>query len=93
MPCQINNKAVKLFLEQTDTSFGMIFAPEAKYMGGFIGAMRHILQKPDLSRIQLATWLRGMTGENPAPRRSERVQWRKFMAGYVCSNANSNAVS
>jgi hypothetical protein len=55
----------------------------------FIKSFRHVMQKPDLSRAQLASMLRA--AERRHHTRDNDENWADFMAGKVQSCANSNA--
>ncbi len=104
MPCHIKNNKIRLLVEETNTTFGIIMGGqtaansdntdhESAAAYSFIRTFRQILQKPDLSKAQLVSWLRKAQGgkDTRKVRHADRVLWRKFMAGYVTSNANSNA--
>jgi hypothetical protein len=54
----------------------------------FIKCFRHVLQKPDLSRAQLASMLRA--AERRKNRHDNDDQWSKTMAFMISSGANSN---
>jgi hypothetical protein len=54
----------------------------------FISSFRHILQKPDLSRAQLASMLRN--AERYKKNSGEKVNWASLMKGVMASGANSN---
>lgn len=54
----------------------------------FIRSFRHVLQKPDLSRAQLASMLRA--AERRKGRRDNDGNWASFMAKNISDHANSN---
>lgn len=54
----------------------------------FIKGFRHVLQKPDLSRAQLASMLRA--AERRKTRRDNDDKWADMMAKTIAKGANSN---
>jgi len=56
--------------------------------GNFMQSFRHILQKPDLSRAQLSSMLRGIERHRQNPRIN--LQWPSFIADMLQKQANSN---
>lgn len=54
----------------------------------FISGFRHVLQKPDLSRAQLASMLRA--AERRKNRRDNDDKWMDMMAKTISNGANNN---
>lgn len=54
----------------------------------FISGFRHILQKPDLSRAQLASMLRA--AERRHNHRDNDDKWASIMAKTIATGANNN---
>lgn len=55
-------------------------------------SIRKVIQKPDISSIQLLSWLSSKRKENAKASRKNGREWSRFMAGYLGSNANLNDV-
>ena len=94
MACHIKNKKVQLRLGKTDTAFDIIMqrgrVAEKNAAYDFMRSFRQLLQKPDLSKAQLRSWL-NTSERRKAPRvREEARRWDVFMREYVTSNANCN---
>lgn len=93
------NDKMRVLLTESDYAFQIIMntggsanADYADYTSdNFIQSFRHILQKPDLSRAQLASMLR--QAERRKRRRESDVSWSDFMAGMVQKQANTNVVN
>ena len=91
-----DDENMKILLQESDYAFSIMvngggttntdFADFAS--NNFIRSFRHIMQKPDLSRAQLASMLR--TAEKRKSRRDNDVNWPDFMAKTIKSSANSN---
>lgn len=96
MVCHVKNKKVELLLEETDTAFGIIMnqgvrrdmAANPAY--NFMRSFRQLLQKPDLSKAQLSSWLRTAERRKTPRKREDVRRLGAFMQEYVLSNANSN---
>jgi len=56
-----------------------------------IRSIRQVLQKPDVSHIQLLAWLRNKKKKSDTQTKQQGREWSRFMAGYLHSNANANA--
>lgn len=91
---------MKLLLQESQYTFNILMetggntnSDFADYTSNnFIRSFRHILQKPDLSRAQLASMLR----QAERQRREKRVsrddtQWAQLLSALITQNANSNA--
>ena len=68
-------------------------APNSDYADytseNFIKSFRHVMQKPDLSRAQLASMLRA--AERRKKRRDNDDNWADFMSGVIArGGCNSN---
>ena len=87
---------MKILLEESDMAFtitmetgGANNTDFADYTSNnFIKGFRHVLQKPDLSRAQLASMLRA--AERRRKHRDNDDQWSKTMASMISNGANSN---
>lgn len=87
---------MKILLAESDFAFsimneagGNTNSDYADYTSNhFINAFRHVMQKPDLSRIQLASMLR--RAERRKNRRNNDESWADFMAKTMVKGANSN---
>lgn len=92
---------MKMLLNESDFAFSILMdsggsanSDYADYTSdNFIKSFRHILQKPDLSRAQLASMLRA--AERRKKRRDNDDQWADFMTHVIInggSNNNSNNI-
>ena len=87
---------MKILLQESDYAFsvtmqtgGSANSDFADYASNnFIRSFRHVMQKPDLSRAQLASMLRN--AERRKNRRDNDESWADFMAKVITTNANSN---
>ena len=87
---------MKILLQESDYAFSIMvenggttntdFADFTS--NNFIRSFRHIMQKPDLSRAQLASMLR--VAEKRKSRRDNDLNWSDFMARTVQNSANAN---
>lgn len=90
------NDAMKIMLKDSDYAFSITmqsgganntdFADYTSH--NFISGFRHILQKPDLSRAQLASMLRA--AERRRKSRDNDHKWADTMAAAIASSANNN---
>ena len=91
-----DNEKMKILLKESETAFSIMMGAGgvtntdfADFTSShFINGFRHILQKPDLSRAQLAAMLRH--AEKRKKRRDNDTNWANFMAGVISKGANSN---
>ena len=91
-----DDESMRILLQESDYAFSIMvneggttntdFADFTS--NNFIRSFRHIMQKPDLSRAQLASMLR--TAEKRKNRRDNDVNWSDFMAKTVKNSSNSN---
>ena len=86
---------MKILLKDSDYAFaismegGVINSDFADYTSNnFITGFRHVLQKPDLSRAQLASMLRA--ADRRSRRRKNDINWAESMAAMVTKKANTN---
>lgn len=87
---------MKILLEESNYAFNVMVeagggtnADYADYTSNnFIKSFRHVLQKPDLSRMQLASMLR--QAERRKTRRDNDDTWADTMANLVAKGANQN---
>jgi len=87
---------MKILLKESEYAFSILMesggttnSDYADYASNnFIKSFRHVLQKPDLSRAQLASMLRN--AERRQNRRDNDDKWADVMASMVSSGANSN---
>lgn len=87
---------MKILLQESDYAFSVTMQAGgsanfdfADYTSNnFIQSFRHIMQKPDLSRAQLASMLRN--AERRKNRRDNDDTWADFMAHVITNSANSN---
>lgn len=94
-----DDETMKILLQESDYAFSIMvenggttntdFADFTS--NNFIRSFRHIMQKPDLSRAQLASMLR--MAEKRKTRRDNDANWSDFMAKTMSESANSNAVN
>ena len=90
---------MKILLEESDMAFtitmetgGANNTDFADYTSNnFIKGFRHVLQKPDLSRAQLASMLR--QAERRRRKQNTDEKWSKTMASMIASGSNSNLES
>ena len=91
------NMTMKFLLEETNYAFkitmdggGSSNSDYADYTSNnFINGFRHVLQKPDLSRAQLASMLR--EAERRQNKKSHKeVNWAETMAKTISQSSNSN---
>ena len=90
------SQKMKILLKESDYAFSILMetggsanTDYADYTSGnFIRSFRHIMQKPDLSRAQLASMLRA--AERRKKRRDTDIKWADFMAGTLNKHANTN---
>ena len=91
-----SSETMKILMNESDTAFSILMGSGGVTntdfadftSNNFISSFRHVLQKPDLSRAQLASMLRN--AERRKKRRDNDTNWPSFMAGVVASGANSN---
>lgn len=91
-----SDDAMKILLQESDYAFSIMMenggsanTDFADFTStNFIRSFRHIMQKPDLSRAQLAAMLR--VAEKRKNRRDNDMNWATFMAKTVSNQANSN---
>jgi hypothetical protein len=87
---------MKIILQESDYAFSIMTdsggSNNTDYAdftsNNFIKSFRHILQKPDLSRAQLASMLR--QAERRKNRRDNDDKWADKIAAVVSGNANNN---
>ena len=87
---------MRILLKESDFAFSIMMdsggvsnSDYADYTSeNFIRSFRHIMQKPDLSRAQLASMLR--SAERRKKRRDNDKNWADFMSGVMTGGANSN---
>jgi CBS-domain-containing membrane protein len=87
---------MKILLQESDYAFSIMVenggATQTDFAeftsNNFIRSFRHIMQKPDLSRAQLASMLRN--AERRKRRRDNDMNWADFMSQTVHNTANSN---
>ncbi len=87
---------MRILLQESDYAFNVMMqagggtnSDYADYTSNnFITSFRHVLQKPDLSAMQLATMLR--QAERRRNRRDNDENWASTMANLVKNNANQN---
>ena len=53
-------------------------------------SIRKVMQKPDVSSIQIMSWLRGQRKEKAQATKKQGREWSRFMSAYLGSNANAN---
>ncbi len=88
---------MKILLKESDYAFkitmdtgGVTNSDYADYTSSnFIRNFRHVMQKPDLSRAQLASMLRA--AERRKKRRDNDDMWADTMATVIAKGANNNA--
>lgn len=88
---------MKILLKESDFAFSITMetsgAPNSDYAdytaSNFITSFRHIMQKPDLSRAQLASMLRA--AERRKKRRDNDENWADFMTNMISQSANANS--
>lgn len=51
-------------------------------------SIRKVMQRPDVSRIQIMSWLRSKQKQRIKAESQKSREWSRFMSGYVGSNAN-----
>ena len=92
-----DNEVMRILLEESDYAFkitmqsgGVANSDYADYTSNnFINSFRHIMQKPDLSRAQLASMLRA--AERNRKRDDQMADsWSKTMASVMRNTANIN---
>lgn len=90
-----SHESMKILLNESSFAFtitmesGSSNTDYADYTSNnFISGFRHVLQKPDLSRAQLASMLRA--AERRQNRRDNDFQWADTMAKTISKGANSN---
>ena len=88
MSCSIMDKKFQLLLEDTKTNFNLSLGGDAG--DGYLDSFRGALQRPDLSRVQIAALLR-KAAKKQRSIKSQEVYWKNFMTRYVTQNANTNA--
>jgi hypothetical protein len=91
-------ETMKILLQESDYAFtitmesgGATNSDYADYTSNnFIHSFRHIMQKPDLSRAQLASMLRAAERNR---KRDDKTSdsWAKTMAAVIANGANGNA--
>lgn len=87
---------MKILLKESEFAFSITMehggVPNIDYAdytaSNFIRSFRHIMQKPDLSRAQLASMLR--TAERRRKRRDNDENWAEFMSQVIAQSANAN---
>lgn len=95
-----DNEIMRILLKESDYAFtitmqsgGATNSDYADYTSNnFINGFRHIMQKPDLSRAQLASMLRSAE----RTRKKENAtsdDWANTMAVIMANSANGNAVN
>lgn len=97
MPYTTKRNSVKLMMGKNSPSFGIMMddghatrARQYRETASFdmIKSIRQILQKPDVSRIQLLSWLRRHKKATDTMTRQNGREWARFMTAYVRTNAN-----
>lgn len=91
-----DDENMRILLQESDYAFSIMVGNGgttntdfAEYASdNFIRSFRHIMQKPDLSRAQLASMLR--MAERRRKRRDNDVNWADFMTQTMKNHANSN---
>ena len=92
------DKDMKIILKESNYAFqlmesgGATNSDFADYTSNnFIKSFRHVMQKPDLSRAQLASMLRA--AERRRHPRDNDTNWADFMAARVrdCANMNTDS--
>ena len=94
MPHIINSDSVKLVLNKENHQISVTMAKNKDELSeadqksfDMIRSLRQVLQKPDISQIQLMAWLRQKTKSGSASRQENR-EWSRFMSSYIGTNAN-----
>lgn len=89
--------SVKLMMGKNSPRFGIMMDDDRATQSrlyresasfDMIKSIRQILQKPDVSRIQLLSWLRSRKKASKTMTRQNGREWARFMAAYVRTNAN-----
>ena len=90
MYCSIVNGRVQLFLQDSGTSISMSAGSGAAEDGDDGAGLSHsALQRPEVSRAQLAALLRKVLKKQKSGK-SQQTYWTAFLTNYVRQNANSN---
>lgn len=92
-----SDENMKILLKESEFAFSILMdtggVPNSDYADytseNFIKSFRHVLQKPDLSRAQLASMLRA--AERRKKRRDNDHNWADFMSHVIARGANSNS--
>jgi hypothetical protein len=93
MPNSHYDSKVKLVLGKTHTDFSNDSdKSEGESSSNLMKSVRQVFQKPDISRIQLLSWMRDLKKSRSKDTHQSGREWTRFMAGYVRSNANGNDV-
>ncbi|GEM_PF-1404399 len=87
---------MKVLLKESDFAFSILMdtggtanSDFAEYTSdNFIRSFRHIMQKPDLSRAQLASMLRA--AERRKKRRDNDENWADFMSHIIAHGVTNN---
>ncbi len=97
MNCSIINRRIQMLLQETETTFNLMVEagghPNMDYAGYTaqtrIHCFRTALQRPELSRMELAAILRRALGKQRSAK-SQKTYWSAFMANYLSLSANNN---
>lgn len=97
--CKMKSDSVKILLQESDVAFsivmesgGVVNTDYADFTADhFLKSFRHILQKPDLSRVQLASILRAAKyNQSKAAKTKPEQNWALVMDNLLVNGANSN---
>lgn len=92
-----SDEHMKILLKESNFAFSILMdaggsanSDFAEYTSdNFIRSFRHIMQKPDLSRAQLASMLRA--ADRRSKRRDNDDNWADFMTYIIAHSANCNS--
>ena len=83
------NDRIRLYIDNEHTGFSVLFGTDA-HMSKALQDCRSARQNPDLSRLQLASLMRG-TNKMQKSRKMRKISWDTFIAAYALKdNANCN---
>ena len=92
-----SDENMKILLKESAYAFSITMdgggAPNSDFAdytsNNFINSFRHVMQKPDLSRAQLASMLRA--AERRKKRRDNDYNWADFMSQIISHGSNNNS--
>ena len=94
MPNSHYDNKVKLVMGQTHTDFASSSDTQGEDKTSTVmDSVRQVFQKPDVSRIQLLSWMREINKSRAKGIHQSGREWSRFMSGYIRSNANGNDVA